>query len=169
MNSGIMLRNSECEVISFAPEDRLDIIKKLYKTKYDHVNYDNINWLEYDCISALMHKEKIVGFSSIWHRSFYEEGEVRILNRYWENRSLRREGRELARSHIIKMVFDQIKFAKDAGYTKAFISRENNPRVFRELINKIAHKTNTVWHIHDERVPVCKGKNCLQYKGYTIL
>lgn len=169
MSFGTKLRNSDCDVITFLPEDRPDIIKQLGDARYNHNLYDEIDWFEYDAVSVLLNQNNIVGFSSIWHRSFYKAGEVRILNRYWEDASLRREGRELARSHIIQMVLDQLQFAKEAGYDSAFISREKNPRVFKELINKISNKTNTVWHIHDDRVPVCEGTGCLQYKGYTKL
>jgi hypothetical protein len=166
----MMLRNSNCKVITFLPEDRPDILRTLHATQYNHINYDTISWFDFDCISVLQDGDNIVGFSSIWHREeHYKKGEVRILNRYWEDDSLRRGGRELARSHILAMVSDQLKYAKDLGYTKAFISREKNPRVFKELINKIAIGTNTEWHIHDKRVPVCEGHGCLQFKGYTKL
>ena len=165
-----MFRNSDCDVITFAPEEKPNIIKQLHETVYHHKNYDSINWFEFDCITILQANNRIVGFSSIWHRpQYYKQGEVRILNRYWENHELRRPGRELARDHIIKTVQDQLLFAKSLGYTTAFISREKNPKVMKQFINKIADKTNTVWHIHDSRVPVCEGTGCLQYKGYTIL
>ena len=96
------LLNSECSVTSFFPEDRPDIIKQLSETVYEHVNYDGLDWFQFDCVSILQNGDDIVGFSSIWHRpEYYEKGEVRILNRYWENQELRRIGRELARSHII--------------------------------------------------------------------
>lgn len=166
----MQLRNSECSVLSFYPEDRPDIVKLLHGTKYNHINYDNMSWFDFDCISILQDRDRIVGFSSIWHREeYYEKDEVRILNRYWEDNVLRRAGRELVRDHLVAMVNDQLYFAKKLGYKKAFISREKNPSVFMELINKIAIKTNTEWHIHDEKVPVCNGPGCLQYKGYTQL
>ena len=75
----------------------------------------------------------------------------------------------MARSHIISIVKDQLRFAKELGYTSAFISREKNPRMLREFINKVAIATDTIWNIHDERVSVCDGNGCLQYKGYTEL
>jgi|GEM_PF-3485145 len=167
---GMTLLNSDCSVTSFFPEDRPDIIKKLSETTYNHVNYDNLDWFEFDCVSILQNGDDIVGFSSVWHRpEYYKKGEVRILNRYWENNELRRIGRELARSHIISIVKDQLRFAKELGYTSAFISREKNPRMLREFINKVAIATDTIWNIHDERVSVCDGHGCLQYKGYTEL
>ena len=80
------LLNSECSVTSFFPEDMPDIIKQLSETVYDHVNYDGLDWFQFDCVSILQNGDDIVGFSSIWHRpEYYEKGEVRILNRYWEN------------------------------------------------------------------------------------
>lgn len=164
------LRNSDCDVITFAPEDRPDIIRQLYKTTYNHRNYDCLNWFDFDCVTVLQAYDEIVGFSSIWHRpEHYKPGEVRILNRYWENHELRRPGRELAREHIIKTVQDQLRFAKAVGYTTAFISREKNPNVMKQFINSIASKTKTTWHMCDGRVPVCKGAGCLQYKGFTKL
>ena len=170
---GIMLRNSECEVITFDPVERPDIIKELSQTKYNHSNYDGIEkcpWFDFDCVTILKANNEIVGFSSIWHRpEYYEKGEVRILNRYWENHELRRPGRELARDHIIKTVQDQLMFAKSLGYTKAFISRERNPKMLREFINNIAIKTNTDWQMYDEKISVCEGPGCLQYKGFTKL
>jgi len=164
------LRNSECKVTTFYTEDRPDIVKRLSEITYQHVNYDGLNWYNFDCISVLQNEDDIVGFSSIWHRpEYYREGEVRVLNRYWENNELRRPGRELARAHIITMISDQMKIAKQLGYTSAFISRERNPRVLREFINKVARATNTKWDMHNDRVLVCNGRGCLQYKGYTKL
>jgi hypothetical protein len=172
MNSGIMLRNSDCNVETFCPADRPDLIKRLSAVNYGHVNYDTINWHDFDCVSILINGDSIVGFSSVFRRKeFYDDGECRILNRYWEDSALRRPGRELARPHLIMMVKQQLSFAKRVGYTKAFISREKNPKVFAELINKIAQATDTLWDIHDTKVAVCSPKSpkCWQYKGYTKL
>ena len=81
-------RNSECDVLTFAPEDRTDILKRLKEIDFANEeiasNYEDIDWFAFDCITVLMKDDEILGFSSVWHRpEYYEPGEARILNRYW--------------------------------------------------------------------------------------
>ena len=42
-----MLRNSNCKVITFLPEDRPDILRRLHGAEYNHINYDTISWFDY--------------------------------------------------------------------------------------------------------------------------
>ena len=169
-------RKGDCDVLTFAPEERTDIIKRLKDIDFNNEalkeNYQTINWFDFDCITVLMKGDDILGFSSIWHRSkYYRKGEVRVLNRYWEDPSLRQPGHKLAKTHIISTINHQLAFAKQLGYTSAFISREKNPRMFRKLLDGIENKTNTVWSLSDKKVCVCKEENpsCWQYKGETKL
>jgi hypothetical protein len=98
-------KNSECDVLTFKPEDRPDIIEKLKQISFDDLeqkeDYVTINWSDFECITVLLKDEAVLGFSSVWHRpEYYEKGEVRILNRYWEDASLRKPGRDIVRPHL---------------------------------------------------------------------
>lgn len=175
-NSKYKNKNSECDVFTFLPEERTDILKKLKNINFDNEklkdNYKSINWFDFECITVLLKNEDIMGFSSVWHRDkYYKKGEVRVLNRYWEHPSLRMPGIEIARPHLISSITHQLIFAKKKGYTSAFISRERNYRFMKKLLNEIEKKTDTKWSLSDKKVCVCKKDNlsCWQYKGETKL
>jgi len=175
-NSNYKGKNSECDVLTFEPNDRIDIVKKLKKINFDNEvlknNYINIDWNEFDAITVLLKDEVILGFSSIWHRDkYYNKGEVRILNRYWEHPDLRMPGQEIARPHLISSITHQLKYAKDLGYNKAFISRERNYRFMKKLMEEIQTKTNTVWSLPEQKICVCdtNSPSCWHYKGETVL
>ena len=165
-------KNSECDVLTFAPEDRTDLLKRLKGIDFANEeianNYEGIDWFAFDCVTVLMKDDEILGFSSVWHRpEYYEPGEARILNRYWEHPKLRMNGRIIARPHLIATVEHQLKFAKDAGYKKVFISRCRNPGFMKRLFIELGQKTNTQWKLHDGKVAVCdpKHNSCWQHKG----
>lgn len=171
-----ILRNNDLDVITFKPEDRPDLIRKLKEISFDDLDqghfkkedYISINWFDFECISVLIQDNKIYGFSSVWHRpEFYEKGEVRILNRYWEHDCLRRPGRDIARPHLIKIIQQQLKIVKKLGFKKAFISRCRNRLYMKNLFLEIEKKTNTKWHFSNDKVAVCRKDNpsCWQYKG----
>ena len=98
------MRNENCNVVTFEPNERPDLIKKLKEISFDDLDqghfkkedYLTIDWFKFDCITVLLQDDNILGFSSVWHRpEYYEKGEVRILNRYWEHDCLRRAGRDI--------------------------------------------------------------------------
>jgi len=169
-------KNSECDVLTFMPDENAEIIKKLEKINFDDEelsnNYQSIDWYEYKCITVLLKNEEILGFSSVWHRpKYYGSDEVRILNRYWEHKKLRMYGAELARPHLISTIMHQLKYSKYFGFKKAFISREKNYRVMKKLIAEIQNKTNTQWTMDNKKVCICvpESPSCWQYKGETLL
>lgn len=167
---------SECDVLTFIPEERTDIIKKLKEISFDDleqghfkkVDYTSIDWFAFECITVLLKDDNILGFSSVWHRpEFYEKGEVRILNRYWEHDYLRRPSRNIVRPHLVETIKHQLKISESLGYTKAFISRCRNRLYMKKLFLEIGKKTNTNWQFSDDKVAVCRKENpnCWQYKG----
>ncbi len=165
-------KNSECDVLTFAPDERTDILKRLKNIDFANEeiasNYENIDWFAFDCITVLMKDEEILGFSSVWHRpEYYESGEARILNRYWEHPKLRMNGRIIARPHLVATVQHQLEYAKNAGYKKVFISRCRNPGFMKRLFIELGQKTNTQWKMHEGKVAVCdpKHESCWQHKG----
>jgi len=165
-------KNSECDVLTFAPDERTDILKRLKDIDFADEeiasNYENIDWFAFDCITVLMKDEEILGFSSVWHRpEYYESGEARILNRYWEHPKLRMNGRIIARPHLVATVQHQLEYAKNAGYKKVFISRCRNPGFMKRLFIELGQKTNTQWKMHEGKVAVCdpKHESCWQHKG----
>ena len=165
-------KNSECDVLTFVPDERTYILKQLSKIDFANEeiasNYENIDWFAFDCITVLLKGDEILGFSSVWHRSeYYEPGEVRILNRYWEHEKLRMNGRLIARPHLVATVQHQLAHVKQLGYKKAFISRCRNPRYMKRLFIELGEKTNTEWKMQDGKQVVCdpKHESCWQYKG----
>ena len=165
-------KNSGCDVMTFVPEERVDILRELRQIDFGSEetasNYEDIDWFAYDCVTVLLKDKAILGFSSVWHRpEYYEQGEARILNRYWEHPKLRMNGRIIARPHLVATVQHQLSFAKEAGYKKVFISRCRNPGFMKRLFIELGEKTNTEWQMHPEKVAVCDPKNeaCWQYKG----
>ena len=175
MKSSIM-RNENCNVVTFEPNERPDLIKKLKEISFDDLDqghfkkedYLSIDWFKFDCITVLLQDDNILGFSSVWHRpEYYEKGEVRILNRYWEHDCLRRPGRDIVRPHLLKSIQHQLQIAKRLGYKKAFISRCRNRLFMKNLFLQIEKKTGTKWQFSDKKVPVCneQSPSCWQYKG----
>ena len=65
-------KNSECDVLTFAPGDRTDILKQLRDIDFGSEeiasNYENIDWFAFDCITVLLKEKEVLGFSSVWHR-----------------------------------------------------------------------------------------------------
>lgn len=172
-NSKYGNKNASCDVLTFEPSARPDMIEQLKGLNFRaDQNYADIDWHEFVCISVLLKQDTVMGFSSVWHRpKYYQHDEVRILNRWWEHESLREHGMEIARPHVIASVDHQMQMSKQLGYNKAFISRERNPRFFKKLINTIGDKTNTKWYVFKDKQCVCmpKASSCWQYKGETIL
>ena len=171
-----VLRNNELDVITFKPEDRPDLLKRLKEISFDDLDqghfkkedYTSINWFDFECITVLLQDDNIYGFSSVWHRpEFYEKGEVRILNRYWEHSIVRRPGRDIVKDHLLKTIQQQLEIVKELGFKKAFISRCRNRLYMKNLFLEIEKKTNTKWHFSNEKVAVCRKENpsCWQYKG----
>ena len=165
-------KNSECDVLTFDPGDRTDILKQLKQIDFGSEqiasNYENIDWFAFDCVTVWLKEGEILGFSSVWHRpEYYEPGEARILNRYWEHPKLRMNGRLIARPHLVAMVKHQLTFATKAGYNKVFISRCRNPGFMKRLFIELGEKTDTEWKMHEGKVAVCDSKHesCWQYKG----
>ena len=171
------MRNEDCNVITFKPEERPDLIRRLKEISFDDLDqghfkkedYLSIQWFDFECITVLLQDDKILGFSSVWHRpKYYEKGEVRILNRYWEHNCLRRPRPiGLVRPHLLKSIQQQLEITKQLGFKKAFISRCRNRLYMKNLFLEIEKKTNTKWHLSDKKVPVCneKSPSCWQYKG----
>jgi len=62
-------KNSECDVLTFAPEERTDLLRQLKNIDFgsDEIasNYENIDWFAFDCITVLLKKDEILGFSSV--------------------------------------------------------------------------------------------------------
>ena len=165
-------KNSECDVLTFKPEDRPDIIEKLTQISFDDLeqkeDYVTINWSDFECITVLLKEDEILGFSSVWHRpEYYKPGEARILNRYWEHAKLRMNGRIIARPHLVATVQHQLAHAKQAGYKEVFISRCRNPGFMKRLFIELGKKTDTEWKMHDGKQAVCDPKHeaCWQHKG----
>ncbi len=169
----------DSSLISFSPNERLDLINDLSKINFSSTdplskNYQNLDWNNFHVISIFKVKEDIAEFSVAWHRSkYYEPGEVRIMSKYYKNPKYRHTDsrKHLGLKHTLLMIEHQMAMCKAQGFTSAFISRERSPKYFRKLITVIQEKTNTQWHSHDDKQCVCvpEAPSCWQYKASTKL
>ena len=165
------------KVFTFLPDQRPDLILQLRELKFDEddklsENYKNICWDDFEAISLYLREDQIIGFSSVWHRpEYYESGEVRILNRYWESPNMRRTSKIIGDTHLIEMITQQLYIAKYLGFNTAFISREKTPKYFKRLITNIDKETNIKWFLEPKKVCVCvpEAPSCWQYKAWTNL
>ena len=50
-------KNSGCDVLTFKPDERTDLLKKLDKIDFGDIdiasNYENIDWFAFDCLGLL--------------------------------------------------------------------------------------------------------------------
>ena len=164
-------------VFTFLTTERMDIIKKLKNFHFDNddrlaYNYSKLNWFDCEAISVYRRQREIVGFSSIGHRpEYYDAKEIRILNRYYESKAMRRTSKVFADDHVCEMVKQQLKMAKKLGYEKAFISRQRSPQYFKKFIKTMSEKMKQNWILEKKKVPVCDPKNadCWHYKAWIQL
>ena len=161
-------------VKTILPKDFVLYVKKLEDflnhNKETNNNYINIKWEKFSAISIYYRDLQIIGFSSIWHRpEYYEPYEARILNRYYEGKTMRNISKVIGDSHLINMVNDQINISKQLGFKKIFISREKCKRYFTQLINHIQQQTKLNWTLEPNKVCVCypKAPSCWQYKAWA--
>ena len=162
---------------TFLPHDRPDMLRKLKEIKFDEsdrlsANYKNLDWFGFEAISIYERDGNIIGFSSIVHRpEYFEEGECRILNRYYESAEMRRTSKVIADDHVCEMAMQQTHIAKELGFKKAFISRCRSPRHLKKFIENMSEKTRTKWQMEEEKVAVCNPEvdECWQYKAWTEL
>jgi len=162
---------------TFIPHERTDVLRKLNDYEFNDSdrlsdNYKDIDWFNLDAISIYERAGKIIGFSSITHRSqYFEKGECRILNRYYESPEMRRTSKIIADDHVCEMTMQQLDTAKKLGYTKAFISRCRSPRHLKKFVDTMGAKTNTEWNMEHKKVAVCNPaiEECWQFKAWTEL
>jgi len=164
-------------VTTFYPHLGIGTIRELSKFEFSETdrlsdNYTDMDWFSFRAISVYKRDDRIVGFSSILNRrEYYHEDEVRILNRYYESPEMRRTSKVIGDNHVCEMVRQQLNTARQLGYKRAFISRCRSPRHLKKFIETVGKKTNTVWHMGDEKIAVCDPKHdeCWQYKAWTEL
>ena len=162
---------------TFIPHERTDVLKKLKDYEFNESdrladNYKDIDWFGLEAISIYERAGKIIGFSSIAHRSeYFAKDECRILNRYYESIEIRRTSKVIADDHVCEMAMQQLDMARQLGFKKAFISRCRSPRHLKKFIDTVGTKTHTTWHMGDVKVAVCNPaiEECWQYKAYTDL
>lgn len=168
-------------VVSFIPneKDAIPFMNQIRNLEFVHEdrlneNYEEANWYDFEVISVYENNDKVQGLSTAWHRpEYYPADTVRILSRYWKDPTLRLQctHMQLSMPHLVDMIKHQMAMCKDLGFKRAFISREKSPRYFNKLIKSIQEKTNTEWHIFDDKQCVCHkdSPSCWQYKAEVIL
>ncbi len=132
-------------------------------------NYRCLNFDDYIAVSVFYLEKKIVGFSTVWSRDFYPGDTVRVFNRWFENKQVRKTSKIIGDHHLIAVANHQIQIAKDNDYEWAFISRERGPRFLKKLSDKLSDKTKYSWQVHPKKIPVCypNAESCWQWVSYA--
>lgn len=147
-----------------------DILKSKDKNKNNY-SINRLNLDEIEEISIIYFEDKIVAFSSIWHRELiYPKNTYRVLNRAWKHETLR--WRKPAYWEISKLMLDhQIKIAQQLNIDNIFISSEGNKKKWIQKWVSGANKDGKNFNIIDGMVKVCNGdkKSCWQHVAYMNL
>jgi hypothetical protein len=145
------------EITTFQPENYPDLTAELNEYsanlsgRDDHRlirNYTNLNFFEFPAISIWRNKGSIVGFATIWDRSFFPKGSVRLFNRLYHDREKSRVSftRELVRPSTFHCMEQQLVIAKRLGFEIGFITREMRAqRHFRRFIAALDRQSSHSW------------------------
>ncbi len=171
--------HNQLDVLTFEPNEATHLVQ--YVKEYIssscslnellYKNYQNIDFSEFIAISLFFKKSKIKGFSTVWKREFYPKDTVRIFNRWWEDKSIRKNTNTVCSLHTLSAFKHQIYYTKKNHYTWAFISREKNRRVIERIAQEITQRSKYNLKFHDKKIAVChpKASSCWQWVAYTNL
>jgi len=120
-------------------------------------------------ILLLIHKEKILAFSSLWQSSFYPKNCVRVLNRTWRDPSIRNL---IQKKIMIVLLLYQIKLAlKNKKIDTLFTSMEGMRLKWWTRWTNEVNQIYPGWKIYPKMIKVCEGSylNCWQSCVYLNL
>lgn len=145
------------EVMTFIPKIYPELTEQLnnYSTsllsKDNHrllENYINVDFFQFPFVTALKQENNIVGFSTGYTREFYPKGCIRILNRFYQDRSNLRIQftREILRPTTFAIVEQQLEMCRRLDYNTAIISREpRTNKFFTKFIDALTKKGSQIW------------------------
>lgn len=145
------------DIYTFVPSAYPELTKELnefsnelyYKDDHRLVkNYTFLDFNQFQIASAWKHNNRIVGFATAYARDLYPSKSIRILNRFYHDKTDSRIGftRELLRPSTFHCVQQQVLLASKLDYDIAFISREMRAvGFFRKFINELDKRSTHCW------------------------
>jgi hypothetical protein len=145
------------EVYSFIPQEHKQLTEELneysselyYKDTHRLLdNYKFINFYDFAFVSVFKLDKKIIGFATGYKRDFYPKNSVRILNRYYQDKTSLRTSftREVLRPTTFNCILQQLELVKRLNFDYAFISREIRAvKFFETFINKLDKESGYSW------------------------
>ena len=145
------------DIFSFYPKDYPELTQELnefskelyYKDDHRLVkNYTFLDFDDFDVVSVWKRNNKIVGFATAYNRDFYPTNSIRILNRFYHDKSYSRIKftRELLRPSTFHCVQQQLLLVAKLGYSEAFISREMRAvKFFSKFIEALNDRSTHKW------------------------
>ena len=145
------------DIYTFVPEEYPELTKQLSDFsnelyfRDDHrlvKNYVNLNFLQFPFVTMYKREKQVVGFATGHTRDFYPKQSVRLLNRFYHDKTYSRKNftRELLRPSTFCCIQQQIIIASRLGFETGFISREMRAvKFFSRFINELDNRSTHRW------------------------
>lgn len=131
--------------------DELNEYSKSLMYKDDHrllENYINLDFIKFPLVSVWKQDKKIVGFSTGYTRDFYPNNSIRLLTRFYHDKSDFRVQftREVLRPSTFHCIQQQILLSQKLNFSYAFITREpRTNKFFKQFINALSIRGTHSW------------------------
>lgn len=145
------------DIYTFVPTEYPELAKQLsdfsneLHFRDDHrlvKNYINLNFLQFPFVTMYKRDDQIVGFATGHVRDCYPKNSVRLLNRFYHDKTYSRKKftRELLRPSTFCCIQQQILTAARLGFETGFISRELRAvKFFSRFINELDKRGTHSW------------------------
>ena len=145
------------DIYTFVPTEYPELAKQLsdfsneLHFRDDHrlvKNYINLNFLQFPFVTMYKRDDQIVGFATGHVRDCYPKNSVRLLNRFYHDKTYSRKKftRELLRPSTFCCIQQQILTASRLGFETGFISRELRAvKFFSRFINELDKRGTHSW------------------------
>ena len=135
----------------------------------NNYNFRRFKLKEQEEITVAYLSGKIIAFSSLYHRNYYQGNISRVLNRSWKSTEIRHHSQSysLIGKHMLQI---QLKKALTLNKSVVFISVEGKKRWLKNFTHQL-QKSNSQWVYQDRLYKVAPGNNpsCWQYITFLPL
>ncbi len=149
---------------------RDEIVQEGNESLIANYKLKRLNFEEQEVISIFLSQGKIIGFCTAWNRDFYPDGTVRVLNRYWQDQTMRKfYSKACVRTHIQYCVEHQCLLSKRKGFKWAFISKDSKSKRYCERFSKrLNEHTEQNWFLSNKPVLVTPDSSNLSSWQWVI-
>jgi len=145
------------EIYTFSPKSYPNLTQELnqfsnelyYRDNHRLIkNYTFLDFNNFEIASMWKRNNRIIAFATGYVRDCYPKNSIRILNRFYHDKSYSRVNftRELLRPSTFHCVQQQILLAYRLGYDNAFISRELRAiKFFERFITALNQRSTHKW------------------------